>query len=40
MPEPSTKAISTGVTPMNSDRREPSISRLIMSRPSSSEPSQ
>jgi hypothetical protein len=35
---PSTKAHSTGVMPMNSDSRAPTISRESMSRPSSSLP--
>ena len=38
MREPITKAQITGVMPMNSDRRAPTISRESMSRPSSSVP--
>src|SRR6218665_206091 len=39
MAVPSTKAQSTGVMPMKSDKRAPMISRVSMSRPSSSLPS-
>ena len=38
MPVPITKAISTGVMPMNSDSRAPTIRRDSRSRPSSSLP--
>src|SRR6218665_3701708 len=39
MAVPSTKAQSTGVMPMKRDKRAPMISRVSMSRPSSSLPS-